>query len=51
MSTKTISMILPKLPYPLNIPLYNKFSLYGITTLIGYVLATSFYKLDGESEE
>ncbi|MCG8485208.1 MAG: hypothetical protein MJA31_17995 [Clostridia bacterium] len=31
-------------PYPLNIIVHSRFSLYAITTLIGYVIATSFYK-------
>lgn len=40
----TINISLPLPPYPLNIILYSKFSLYAITTLTGYILTTSFYK-------
>lgn len=39
-----ISLSLP--PYPLDILLYSKFSLYAMTFIIGYVIATSFYKED-----
>lgn len=39
-----INIAFPLPPYPINIILHSKFSLYAIITLIGYIVTTSFYK-------
>lgn len=47
----SINVSFPMLSYPLNILIYSKFSLYAATTVIGYVLATLFYKEEETEEE
>lgn len=47
----SVNISFPMLSYPLNILIYSKFSLYAATTVIGYVLATLFYKGEEIEEE